>query len=268
MVAGFAFSIFLPLTGAVVHAYGWRSAALVLAAIHGALTIPLHTAVLRRAPAGARHSRRDPRLGSARRAAVRTALRDRHFWLLTAAFVAHAAALSALSVHLVAYLIEAGHPATFAAAVAGLLGVLSVTGRLATTGLQRRLPPTTVVAAVFALQALAAASLPLTGRSSTGATIAVAGFGIGFGVATIARPALLAARYGTTGHATIAGLLTVPMTVAKAGAPLGAAALQGAAHGYTPVLVAVSLACTVAAAAVASAGRVNAKEPRVHPSTG
>jgi hypothetical protein len=87
-------------------------------------------------------------------------LRDGRFWLLTLAFVANAAALSALSVHLVAYLIEAGHPATFAATVAGLLGVLSVTGRLATTGLQRRTRPATVVAAVFAVQALAARLQP------------------------------------------------------------------------------------------------------------
>ncbi len=265
VVAGFASSIFLPLTGVLVHGYGWRTAALILAAVHGALTIPLHTAVLRRARD--RHPRRGTRPDSARRAAVRAVLRDRHFWLLTVTFVAHAAAVSALSVHLVAYLIEAGHPATFAATVAGLLGVLSVTGRLATTGLQRLARPTTVVAAVFALQALAAASLPLTGHSGTGAIIAVVGFGIGFGVATIARPALLAARYGTAGYATISGLLTVPMTIAKAAAPLGAAALHGVAGGYTPVLLAVALACALAAAAVAAAGRVNAKE-LVHPSTG
>jgi hypothetical protein len=141
----------------------------------------------------------------------------------------------------------AGHPATFAATVAGLLGVLSVTGRLATTGLQRRIRPATVVAAVFAVQALAAA-LPLTGHSRIGAVIGVIGFGVGFGVATIARPDLLAARYGTTGYATMSGLLIVPMTLAKAGAPLAAAYLYGLVGGYTPVLAMVALGCAVAAA--------------------
>jgi hypothetical protein len=67
--------------------------------------------------------------GALRQAAIRGALHDGRFWLLTLVFVANAAARPALSVHLVAYLIEAGHPATFA----GLLGVLSVTGRLANT---------------------------------------------------------------------------------------------------------------------------------------
>jgi predicted MFS family arabinose efflux permease len=256
VVAGFASSIFLPLTGALVDAYGWRTAALILAAIYGTLTIPLHAVVLRRAPTargdGASHRAADSE--AARRAAVRRALHDGRFWLLALAFVVHAAGLSALSVHLVAFLIDAGHPAIFAATVTGLLGILSVTGRLATTGLQRRIRPTTVVAAVFAIQALAAAALPLISHSGVGAILGVIGFGLGFGVATIARPALLAARYGTTGYATVSGTLTVPITAAKAGAPLAAALLYGLTGNYTPVLVAVAIACGVAAAAVLAVG--------------
>jgi MFS family permease len=269
VVAGFASSIFLPLTGALVQAYGWRTAALILAAIHGALTIPAHAAVLRRPPTPSRHAEPDtaePDTADTRRAAIRGALRDSRFWLLTLAFVASAAAVSTMSVHLVAYLIDAGHPTTFAATTAGLLGVLSVTGRLATTGLQQRLRPATVVAAVFALQALAAACLPLIGPTTVGAVIGVVGFGLGFGVATIARPALLADRYGTTSYATIAGMLTVPMTIAKAGAPLAAAALHGTTHTYTPTLVAVAVACTVAAVLVAgSTTPPGATAPQLRP---
>ncbi len=247
VVAGFASSVFLPLTGALVARYGWRTAALALAAVHGALTIPLHLAVLRRAP--------DRVPAQRRRAAVRTALRDRHFWLLTVAFVVHSAALSALAVHLVALLVDLGHSPGFAATVAGLLGVLSVTGRLAVTGLQRRLAPTAIVAAVFALQAVAAATLPITGHRAVGAVVGVTAFGLGFGVATIARPALLAARYDIGGYATISGVLTVPLTVAKAGAPLAAAALRGATGSYSPVLAAIGGACAIAALALLSSAR-------------
>jgi len=268
VVAGFASSIFLPLTGALVQAYGWRTAVLVLAAVHGALTVPLHVGVLRRAPATpcrrpSRH--RAGRPGAARRAAVRGALHDRGFWLLALGFVVHAAALSGLSIHLVAYLIDAGHPATFAATVTGLLGILSVTGRLAVTGLQRRIRTTTVVAAVFGVQALSAAVLPLVSHHRAGAVVGVVGFGLGFGVATIARPALLADRYDTTAYATISGLLTVPMTIAKATAPLAAAVLYGLAGGYPPVLVAVALACAVAAAAVLAVGSPRRRRPARYP---
>jgi predicted MFS family arabinose efflux permease len=266
VVAGFASSVFLPLTGTLVQTYGWRTAALILAAIHGTLTIPLHALMLRHTPtipkpAPPHHADRP---GATRRVAVHAALHDRGFWLLVLAFVTHAAALSALSVHLVAYLIAAGHPATFAATVTGLLGILSVTGRLATTGLQRRIRPTTVVAAIFAIQALAAATLPLISHSRTGAIVGVTGFGLGLGVATIARPALLAARYDTTSYATISGLLTVPMTLAKAGAPLAAAFLYGLAGGYAPVLATVAVACAIAATAVLAIGSL---PPRGQPPT-
>jgi MFS family permease len=251
VVAGFASSIFLPLTGALVQEYGWRTAVAILAAVHGLLTVPLHAGAVRRPPRPLT-PRADAGRTAARRRAVRAAVRDRYFWLLTVAFVAHAGALSALTVHLIAYLMDLGHPAVFAATVAGLLGVLSVTGRVAVTGLQRRVRTTTVVAAAFAVQAIAAAALPLTGHTTIGAIVGVTGFGLGFGVATIARPAVLAARYGTTGYATIAGLLTVPMTIAKAGAPLAAAALHTATRTYTPVLVATAIGCLIAAVGLAA----------------
>ncbi len=48
--------------------------------------------------------------------------------------------------------------------------------------------------------------------------------GFGLGVATIARPAILAAAYSTTRLCHMSGVLTVPLTIAKAAAPLGATA--------------------------------------------
>ncbi|HEV8569018.1 MAG TPA: hypothetical protein VGQ92_18380 [Actinoplanes sp.] len=136
----------------------------------------------------------------------------------------------------------------------GLARILSVTGRLAATALQRRFGTAAVVAVVFAVQGVAAASLPLVGRDAVAAVIGVIGFGLGFGVATIARPVLLADRYDTRRYATIAGLLVLPMTLAKATAPLAAAALHARTGTYTPVFVLTGVACAVAAAALAAAG--------------
>jgi MFS family permease len=254
VVAGFASSIFLPLTGALVEAYGWRTALLVLAAVHGAITVPLHLLVRRpagptktgRTSAGAPHAPPPDR-----RASVAGVLRDRGYWLLAAVFVTQAAAVSVVTVHLVAYLRDLGHRATFAATIAGLLGILSVTGRLATTGAQRRYHPTTVVAAVFVIQGAGALVLARFGSTTGGAVTGVLAFGIGFGVATIARPALLADRYGTTGYATIAGVLTVPLTIVKATAPLAASLVRAHTGSYTPVAGAVAAACLLAAAGLA-----------------
>jgi MFS family permease len=247
VVAGFASTIFMPLTGVLVDRYGWRTALSLLAVLHGAVTVPLHALAVRRPPrppSTARH----PSQGD-RDKVVRAAVRDRRFWWLAIAFVAHGAAMSAMTVHLVGLLVHKGHPATFAATVAGLLGVLSVTGRLLLTGARRRLRLPVVVAAVFAVQAAAAVSLPIVGGSRIGAALAVVAFGLGFGVASLVKPALLADRYGTTAYGTIAGILTTPITLAKATAPLGAASLLGAS-GYVPVLVAIGAACLIAAVGI------------------
>jgi predicted MFS family arabinose efflux permease len=252
VVAGFASTIFLPLTGWLVGQHGWRTALLILAAIH-AVTVPLHALTVRRPPGADQHA--PGRHGDTGARAVRTALADRGFWLLAAGFTVHAAATSAYTVLLVAALMAWGHPPAFAATIAGLLGILSVAGRLITTGLQRRYRTTTITAVIFAIQAAAALLLPAAGASTFTTIVAIVGFGLGFGVATIAKPVILAERYDTRRYATLAGVLVAPMTLAKAGAPLAAAALHTTTGSYLPVFAAIAGCCTVAAIAIAACSR-------------
>jgi hypothetical protein len=235
----------------------------VLAVLHGLLTIPAHL-LLRRPPTTAAASTTAataPHAGSGRGAGTAAAVRDRAFWLVVAAFVAHAAAVATIGVHLVAYLIELGHPPALAATIAGGLGVLSVTGRLVTTGAQRRWTTSTVAATVFLLQAAAALALPIVGSHTAGAILAVLGIGLGFGVATIARPALLADRYGITNFATISGILTVPLVTTKAIAPLAAAALHQSTGSYTTTAITVGLCCATAAGGLILAARLGHRPP-------
>jgi hypothetical protein len=103
---------------------------------------------------------------------------------------------------------------------------------------------------VFAVQAAAAFGLAFAGASRAGAVIVVTAFGLGFGVASLATPGLLADRYGTAAYASIAGALATPVTLARAGAPLGAAALYTATGGYLPVLAAIGAAGLVATAGI------------------
>jgi predicted MFS family arabinose efflux permease len=247
VVAGFASTIFLPLTGWLVDHHGRRTALLVLAAILALLTVPLHALAIRPAPRTTRES--VPTTGSAP-VSMKTVLSDRVFWLLAVSFTANMAAISIVTVHLVAALTSWGHTPTFAAGTAGLFGILSVAGRLATTGLQRRYRTSSVVAALFAVQALAVGSLPFVGHHAVAVIAAVTGFGLGFGVAAIAKPVLLAERYDTRRYATIAGMIVVPMTIAKAGAPLAGAALHTATGTYTGVLLATAVLCALAAVAL------------------
>ncbi|WP_198171218.1 MFS transporter [Actinoplanes awajinensis] len=253
VVAGFASTIFMPLTGGLTERYGWRTTLLILATVYASVAVPLHVLVVRRPPATSHSSRRHATTN--RRIVIRAAVRDSRFWWLTVAFVAHAAAMTTMTVHLVGYLVSRGHPATFAATVAGLLGVLSVTGRLLLTATGRRLRLHRVVAAIFALQAAAALSLPALAGTRLGAIIAVTGFGLGFGISSLATPQLLADRYGTTAYASIAGTLAAFVTLAKATAPLAAAGLLVAHGGYRTVMTAVGAACLTGAAGILTRAR-------------
>jgi MFS family permease len=237
VVAGFASSIFLPLTGFLVDLYGWRQALVILAAGYALTSVPLHALALRSRAAPPHVNRRE---------VVGAALRERPFWLLAAAFLTQTGAVSVMGVLLVTYLITLGHAPVFAASVAGLLGVLSVTGRLVTTGLQGRWSVALITAVMFGVQGLAAVLLPLIGRSTAGAVAGVVLFGLGFGVGTIARPALLADRYGTGAYASLSGALALPITIAKALAPLLAAGIAQFA-GYPAVMGAVAAACALGA---------------------
>ncbi|WP_350276454.1 MFS transporter [Kribbella sp. HUAS MG21] len=235
VVAGFASSIFIPLTGQLVDRIEWRPALVVLTVLLAALTIPLHGIGLRRASTAAHHARR-------RRGSPAWVLRDPAFWLLAATFVLHGAALAVIAVHLVQYLISLGHPAVVAATLAGLLGLLSVTGRVVTTVSTRWLPMATIVGLVLVGQGVAMSLLPVVGGSLPGAVACLVLFGLGFGVASIATPALLLERYGATGFGTVAGTLAAPILIAKAAAPLGGA-LLAASLGYRTLVVLVAAAC-------------------------
>ncbi|WP_106403140.1 MFS transporter [Actinocorallia populi] len=267
IVAGFASTIFMPLTGLLTQRYDWRTALLALAVIHGAITIPLHLLIRRPSDLGQHPDGADRPPPAAdgpladRASVLRAAARDPFSWTLGLSLVAHSLTLTMLGVHLVAYLVDLGHTGAFAATATGLLGVLSVTGRLLTTAAARRFTLTAITAAIFTLQAAATLALPLLGGTAWGAVGCVLGIGLGFGIVNIVKPALLAAQYGTAAFATLSGAMIVPMTLAKALGPLAAAALLAATGSYTQVMITAAVLLTVSAAAALAAGRHHRPQP-------
>ena len=268
VVAGFASTIALPVSNALIEALGWRDALLVLAGVLALTTVLPHALVLRTEPAdvgqhpdgaaaapaphpadAAHHE------GSTWRATAEWAAAHPVFRWYAAAFAAQSAAVIVVAVHLVPFLREHGHSATFAAAATGALGALSVSGRLVLTGAVRRVPVAVVAASMFATQALGAVVLLAAWSTTWGAVMFVLLFGIGFGVGTIARPALLAESFGTTRYATLAGLLGVVTTLATTGGPLAAGAVRTTTGSYTGVLAALVVVCAVAAGCLLRAAR-------------
>jgi MFS family permease len=159
--------------------------------------------------------------------------------------VAATLATSTLSVHLVAYLREQHYSPGFAATWTGLLGAMSVTGRIVVTVLGRRWALAAATAAIFALQALAVPILVLT-NGPAGVVAFVALFGLGVGLISLVRATLVADFYGLAAYASINGVLALPLTLARAAAPVAAAGLRTATGNYRLVMTAVAC-CSVAA---------------------
>jgi cyanate permease len=266
VVAGFASTVFLPTSDALIRALGWRDALLVLAAVLAVTTVLPHALVLRRDPADlglhpdGTATPATPSGHPNRRAGLRTtarwALRDPLFGWLTLAFAANTLAAIVVAVHLVPFLRDHGHGGTFAAAATGALGALSVTGRLAVTGAARRWSTASVTAVAFAVQGVAVVVLLAAGSSTAGAVVFVLLFGLGFGVGTIARPALLAEAYGTASYATLSALGGVAFTASKTVGPVAAGVAVTVTGSWTPMLLGLLVVTAVASGAVARAGRL------------
>lgn len=264
IAAGFASTIFLPLTGLLVERMAWRDAVLVLAAILAVLTVPLHAIVLRRRPEdlallvdgrlatkGETVARpRPPDYG----VTLQAVLRDRTFWWLSGSFVIQSFAGVAVIVILIPYLTGRGDDPAFAAAATGLIGAAQVLARILATMFGRLVSTVTLTAAVFALQAIALGVL-IGWPDRAGIFVAVLMLGAGRGAVTLTRPQLIADFYGRAHFGAINGTLASFLTLAGSLAPIGIGLAYGAIGSYTPLLWGMAAMSTLAAAAMLLAGQ-------------
>jgi MFS family permease len=242
LVAALASFIFLPTSQALIEAYGWRQALLVLAGILAVVTVPLHGLVLRK-----------PDRQRAERDSVppSEALRTSSFWLLSVAFVAASLATIAMTVHAIPFLLERGYSAAFAAFAVGLIGISQIPGRVLFGPLAGRVSPGVANAGVFLLIALGIALVVAVNSTGT-ILVGLVLLGMGNGMATLARAITIADHFGTAGYGAIAGVAAAMTTAARAAAPV-LAALAATATSYETLLwVLVGVAATAAACARAA----------------
>ena len=257
LAAGFASTIFAPLTSALAGQVDWREVYLILAAVLAAVTIPAHALALLppwppRSPRPAGHS---PALLSEEKAALRSADRQviasRAFLqLLTAATLCAFAQYAAL-VNLVPLLTGRGLSPGLAAWALGLGGAGQVAGRLcyraldARTGTRGR---ATVIIAGGAAVTLLLGLLP--GPAALLVTASVIA-GAVRGVFTLTEATLVADQWGEGRYAVLNGVFNAPVTAAGAVAPFAGAGIAAAAGSYPAMFV---ILAAVAAAGAALAG--------------
>jgi MFS family permease len=252
LVAASASFIFSPLTERLVAAAGWREATATLAVVLAVVTVPLHGLVLRPAPAGP--ARPPPGGPAAPAAAVGAVLRTGPFRLLAGSFVAGAFTSTAMAVHLVPLLLDAGHPAAFAALAAGLVGISQLPGRLLFALLTGRSTGPRLPLAVFGLGAVALALLAVDQAPATVLVFALL-FGLSNGSTTLLRATLVGDLYGTANYGAIGGALAATVNAMRAAAPFVAATLATLPGRYTTVLWVLAAANATAAWAGAATSR-------------
>lgn len=234
---GFASTVCWPLSAFLVESAGWRLACLVYAGLHLLVALPLNLLVLPREAARGVLPRPP---GSA--AAMP---RGRAVFVLLAIIFTTAGAIAAvISVHLIAMLQAGGLMLATAVGLGALLGPAQVGGRLLEALFGTRIHPVWTLAASAALIALGLVLL----WGGVGIAVALIAYGAGNGIWSIARGAVPLALFGAERYAVLMGRLAMPVLVAQALAPSGAALLmERAGAGATVALLAALALCNLAA---------------------
>jgi hypothetical protein len=221
--AGFASTIFLPVTAWLCGRHGWRATTLLLALAAAAVTIPLHATLPRDAAGGRPTTRR-----GAGELAWASAVQS---------FVS-----TGVTVHLVAHLASSGLGLPAAAGVAGVLGAAQVPGRLLFAAFSRwsgaRLS--------FLLGVQGLALLGVVAAAGTGTVVvAVALFGAASGMFTLERATLVAERFAPHEVGAVNGRIAEVSLLARAAAPFAVALAPSPASAFAALAAGQILAALV-----------------------
>lgn len=240
LFAGFASTIFWPLTQALNAALGWRATCFWFGVLHLLVCLPLHLML------GGERARPAPVPQAGPRShTLGEALRHPAFWKLTAAFAANTLVFSVLSVHLIPLLQDLGHSARIAVLMAMLIGPMQVAGRVLERTAGRALAPQLVGKFCFAALPAALASILLFGAQAWAVACFCILYGLSNGVLTIVRGTLPQALFGSDNYGAISGAMAGPSLVAKAAGPVIGALLLGR-HGAPEVVLGLMLAVATA----------------------
>ena len=240
LVAGFASTVFVPLTELLVEELGWRATLAVLA-LCNLVPASLHALFL---PGAGRETRKSapPAAKDAAPAGLsplRKAMRRATFWCLLASFAAAAATSSSVVFHLVPLLSERGvDPATIVSCIA-VIGPMQVAGRLVLFGLGAKLGAELLGSLNVLAIPLSLLALLLLPTSLATLVSFAALYGLGNGIMTIVRGTAVSDLIGREGYGAINGTLALPNNFAMATAPFAVATLWAAWGGYQPVLWAI-----------------------------
>jgi len=232
-LGGLASTVFIPLVSWWIDLWGWRTSLCALAALQLLVCLPVHAWLLRGAPRPQPHPPLAlPDQPQTHSASVHRFLRQPAFWLLGLFMVLTMAVTSALPVHMVNLLGEAGLPAAWVVGVPAAIGVLQVFGRLLLFVFEKHWDVHAANRWIPALLPAGLLVLVLGGWHPAVAMVFVLLYGMGNGMNTIVKGTAMA-QYVSAAHVgQLNGLLGLPIALARAAAPSIVGLLWSPAIGY------------------------------------
>jgi len=256
LVAGFASTVFIPLTQGLVTWLGWREALVVLAILNLALCVPLQWVAIRRSATHQTNTGQRTAMKAINAAATRRALRTPTFWGLAVCFTAYYATFAALTFHLVPLMTERKVPSAVILFTMGIIGPAQVLARILWATVGRAVRPSRVGLIVTTAFPLSVVILMACGTSTFGLAAFATVYGGANGMMTILRGTIVQDVMWTEGYGATSGLLSVPSNIAKGMAPLSAAAIWAFHDSYMPVEWAVLVVSLLSAIAFMAAMRL------------
>lgn len=251
LIAGFASTVFWPLTTWLHAALDWRQVFLVFAALHLVLCLPLHLLIAghaRRARAAVENPVAAP--PASRPAGATATGRRALFLLMLTGFAAEGFVLNSILIHMVPLTAALGMGAAGLWA-STLFGPAQVASRLVNMVFGGRLPQAWLAVISACLLPAGLATLLLTTPWLPGALAFVVMFGLGSGLNSIVGGTLPLELFGRAGYGAMVGWATSARQFSSAFAPFAFSAML-AGLGNVASLMTLTAASLVAVAAFAA----------------
>lgn len=246
LVAGFASTIYVPLTAFLIQLAGWRVTYVLLAVLLAVVTLPLHWFFLN--SHWSHHgsaAMQDGHDGASPPSALtgdrtRNLQRTARFRFLQVAMALSTFALFAVTINIIPLLLERGADYSTAALALGLIGVGQVAGRLGYSALAKYTPTVTRTAVLIGAGALCLWGAGLI----AGPVVVLVGIamisGTVRGCNTLLQATAVADRWGTKDFGALNGVFAAPITILAALGPAAGPIVAAALGGYAAMVLAMA----------------------------
>ena len=260
LVAGFASTVFIPLTQGLIDWIGWRGALLVLAAFNLAICLPLHVFAIGRDAPRDDASTYKAAQNAINTAATQRALRTPTFWALAVCFTAYYATFAALTFHLIPLMTQRRVSPALILTTMAVIGPAQVLARVLWFTIGRNVRPSTVGIVITTAFPASVIVLMCAGTSPTLLFLFAVVYGGANGMMTILRGTIVQDVMWTEGYGAVSGMLSMPSNIAKGIAPISAAAIWTIGASYLLVEWTVLIISLVSAVAFVLSTRLASRK--------